>query len=212
MIGVGVSSIDEEKYSLFLENLDANTSNYKFASARNIKGVRKAKNQLLYELRECDEIYLFDDDCYPIKPGWTDFMSRAFSTGQNHFQYNTSEIHGKMTIINGPVPLLVTYNSGGVFLAFTKKVLEVAGYMRPEYQGYGWEHLGYSQRIFRHGLTINPYICPVGLDEFLHAEDYVRPVVKPEQSAEEQMQRKLNHSLFLHEAMDLQPKRVQYAK
>ncbi len=205
MIGIGVTSMNDEKYNTFIENLDANTSEFKFASARNIKGVRKAKNQLLHELRDCDHIFLFDEDCYPIKPGWVDFCIEVLK-GCPHFQYNTSEIHGKMTEFDGK---LITFNGGGVFLALTKEVLETVGYMSPEYQGYGWEHLGYSYRIYRHGLTINPYVCPVGLDGFLHAEDYVRPMAK-ELSEEDREQRDKNYHIFIKEAHELKPKRVLY--
>lgn len=209
MIGIGVTSINEERYKTFLEHLDANTSNYKFASAINVKGVRKAKNQLLYELKDCDHIYLFDDDCYPIKNGWTDFMGSALED-QNHYQYNTEAIHGKMTTVKiGNTDVLVTYNSGGVFMAFTRKVIEVAGFMSPQYDGYGWEHLGYSQRIYHHGLTLNPYVCPVGLDKFLHAEDYVRPTNKT-MTKEEEEQKDKNYKVFRKEAFDIEPKRIIY--
>lgn len=210
MIGIGVSTLDEERHKLFLENLDANTSNYKFAVVR-VKGVRKAKNQLLHELRDCDHIFLFDDDCYPIKPGWVDFCVNALEA-QGHFQYNTERIHGEITKLEvGGQEFLATYNGGGVFLALTKEVLNKVGYMKPEYEGYGWEHLGYSQRIYRSGITLNPYICPVGLDEYLHAQDYVSPKIK-ELTEEEKKIKDKNYHIFRQEAFNLEPKKVDYEK
>lgn len=172
-------------------------------------GVRFSKNQCLKALKDCEYIFLFDDDCYPVNKGWMDFCIKNLKL-LNHFQFNTAQIHGEMTTIKvgaDDQDVLITYNGGGVFLALTKEVLESVGYMNPKYQGYGWEHLGYSYRIFRDMWTVSPYVCPVGLSDYLYAEDYVNPKQK-EFTPEQQKVKNANEMIFLSEAHNLNPKYV----
>lgn len=40
-------------------------------------GIARAKNKCLAQLKDCDHIFLFDDDLYPIKEGWAEFYIKA---------------------------------------------------------------------------------------------------------------------------------------
>jgi len=40
-------------------------------------GIARAKNRCLKELQDCEHIFLFDDDIYPIKHGWAEFYIDA---------------------------------------------------------------------------------------------------------------------------------------
>jgi GT2 family glycosyltransferase len=49
-------------------------------------GIAKSKNKCLSYLKDCDYIYLFDDDCFPISDDWYKFfISQSERTGIQHF-------------------------------------------------------------------------------------------------------------------------------
>ena len=101
-------------------------------------------------------IFLFDDDCFPIKEGWAEFIIGASkASGQQHMMYlkETPTIKTLWTC-KGKEPYLITeYNNcAGCMMFLTKEVIEkVGGY--GQYGFYGAEHAGYSLRIHRAGLT-----------------------------------------------------------
>jgi len=52
------------------------------------QGIAKAKNKCLSYLKECDHIFLFDDDCWPIKDGWQEhYIDTSIRTKCYHFCY-----------------------------------------------------------------------------------------------------------------------------
>ena len=51
-------------------------------------GIAYGKNQNLKDLKDCDYIFLFDSDTFPLKEGWADFFINAHkASGQHHFMY-----------------------------------------------------------------------------------------------------------------------------
>jgi len=65
------------------------------------------------------------------------------------------------------------YNDcGGVFMFITSEVLNKVGYINSAYGRYGFEHAGYSNRIYKAGLTRSPYQQLVNTKEYLYAMDY----------------------------------------
>jgi len=129
------------------------------------KGVAYSKNQNLNTLKDCDYIFLFDDDCYPIKENWSEFF---INSNYNHLLYLQPQHTLKETIKD----LQIYENCGGVFMFLNKEVLEKVGYLNSEYGQYGFEHAGYSNRIFKAGLTIAPYQQLNNTDEYLFSMDY----------------------------------------
>lgn len=202
MIGIAVTSVDDARLQKFLQEFKKYTEHeiYIFNDLKR-KGVRHAKNECLKHLKGCDYVILLDDDCYPKKEGWVEFLI-PFLDKWGHVCFNTPDIHGKKAVVDD---ILITHNGGGVMLAYTKKVLETVGLMNEKFTGYGWEHLAHSYKIYRSGLTINPYLSPIGIEHYLHAEDYINPVVK-ELTEEERKQRDANEIIFLEEASNLNPK------
>lgn len=192
MIGCAVTTTDQEKLDKFLSNwaLVCPELDIFVYNDEKKKGVRHSKNECLRFLKDHDYIFLFDDDCFP-KKGWSQFMLPHLDKW-NHLCFNTPEIHKTKFILDD---LLVTENCGGVFMAYKKEVIQKAGYMDERYTGYGWEHLGYSQRIFRMGLTINPYLSIVGMDKYFEAEDYKNPNVRPRTEQSEK-----NRLIFIEES------------
>ena len=149
------------------------------------KGIAYRKNECLKRLAHCDYIFLFDDDCFPIKDGWAEFFIGAHkASGQHHFLYlkETSTIRLIQAHQNRDlgadykfsIRTIMEYNNcGGCFMFLTKEVIEKVGGYCKDYGYYGFEHAGYSQRIHAAGLTpMGAYLCPAGAGEYIYAMDY----------------------------------------
>ena len=83
-IGVGITSYNRpECLKECLEHIYNHTftNNVKIYVATDTdedrRGVAFRKNECLRSLKNCDHIFLFDDDCYPINDGWIDFFINA---------------------------------------------------------------------------------------------------------------------------------------
>ena len=74
-IGIGYTTYKrDDLLQECLDNLRLNTTlDYKLHIARDTdedrRGIALRKNECLHHLQDCDYIFLFDDDCYPIKKG-----------------------------------------------------------------------------------------------------------------------------------------------
>lgn len=132
------------------------------------QGIAESKNNCLRALKDCDYIFLFDDDCFPIKQGWAEFfIDASIRSGNHHFLY-LNHIHNKISIDAGIESYI---DCGGCFMFLTKEVIEKVG-AYGKYKRYGYEHAGYSQRIFN--ANLNPsgrFIMPSGASEFIFAFD-----------------------------------------
>lgn len=52
------------------------------------QGIARGKNKCIEYLDDCEHIFLFDDDCWPIKEGWENtYIQYAKESGCNHFSY-----------------------------------------------------------------------------------------------------------------------------
>src|SRR3990167_2553484 len=157
------------------------------------KGIAYRKNECLKALKNCDYIFLFDDDCFPIKEGWADFFIMAHRlSGQHHFMYlkDTPTIKKKVEhciVKENGWGINEYYNCGGCFMFLTKEVIEKVGGFCKDYGYYGYEHAGYSIRIHNAGLTpMGKYLCPAGASEYIYSMDY-------DFHRKEEFQQKVNH-------------------
>lgn len=157
------------------------------------KGIAYRKNECLRALRDCDYIFLFDDDTLPIKDGWAEFFINAHkASGQHHFMYlkespTLRRINRETMVVDGKATDIDTYNNcAGCMMFLTKEVIErVGGFGK--YLNYGFEHAGYSDRIHKAGLTpLGAYTCPTGVEEYILSMDY-------DYSRRDQFQRKVKH-------------------
>ncbi len=181
-IGIGVTTYLRPKHlKLFMDQVVANTSHFKMVVAddsKERKGIAFRKNQCLLALKDCDYIFLFDDDTFPIAKGWADFFITAHKeSDQHHFLYLTRQYNGIGNIHKseadctfGPVK---SYNSSnGCFMFLTRQVLEKVGKFGEYPNLYGYEHAGYTKRIFLSGLNfLGEYLCPDGADKYLYCLD-----------------------------------------
>jgi len=57
------------------------------------KGIAYGKNDCLKALKDCQYLFLFDDDCFPVREGWIEFFIKAHKeSGQHHFLYLVSHL------------------------------------------------------------------------------------------------------------------------
>lgn len=174
-IGVGVTTYNRHDHlRLFKKQLSESkfTGVFHTAIDEPRKGVAYRKNECLKHLFDCDYVFLFDDDCFPIKAGWAEwFIDKHKATDQNHFLYlkETTTIK-KLATGKG---LELYNNCGGCFMFLTRKAINIVGAFNEEFGLYGYEHAEYSRRIYGAGLnSMGEYLCPEGAGEYVYSLDY----------------------------------------
>ena len=181
-VGIGVTTYKRpEMLEKCLASIEKYTKGgYKLHVAidtdRDRKGVAYRKNECLRALKDCDHVFLFDDDCYPIKEGWEDLF---INSGQEHLLFLNNGLHnlyGKLNSVH------IYENCGGVFMYMTKAVIERVGAFNEDFKTWGFEHAEYSIRILgEHGI----YPMLVGTEQYLYSEDYSNPLHKSSITNEE---------------------------
>lgn len=156
---------------------DASKTPFKGATYRfdvNV-GVAKAKNKCLELLQDCDYIFLFDDDCYPITKGW---HLHYIDSGVQHLSYTFDKLsngrpNGNDLLFNYPPDrnLNVYKNPCGCMVYLTKKCLEIVGGYNIEYHRYGYEHVELSMRICNAGLIPHPFMDVVDSNKLFRSLD-----------------------------------------
>lgn len=169
MIGIGVTTyLRPETLKVCLDNINKHTKDFKlfvYDDSKDRKGVAYGKNMCLYNLRDCDHIFLFDDDCFPIKEGWTDYFIKSKF---NHLLYMIDHYKPRKQLTD-----FTSYQlSSGCFMYMTKECLKKAGYFNTEYGLYGYEHAGYSTRIFTAGLTPYMFMTLNNTGEYIYSLDH----------------------------------------
>jgi glycosyltransferase involved in cell wall biosynthesis len=138
-------------------------------------GVARAKNKCLYLLRECDHIFLFDDDLYPIKQGWEKFyIEAAEKTGFSHFCLTyEDQIFFNVTDreeCNG-VKLKYHAQPQGFMMYIGKECLEKVGGFDTSFGIYGGEHANYSWRAKNLGVSPRHATDIEGSNEYFYSMD-----------------------------------------
>jgi len=143
------------------------------------KGIAYSKNKCLEALMDagCDYLFMFDDDCYPVKVGWEKVF---IDSGLSHASLTYCEWGDGKPNKN---KILKTYkgidffnNPCGMMLYFTRYCVEKVGGFNPDYKQYGLEHLGLSRRIYNAGLIPNPYVAPHGAMDYFYCLDQHKAV------------------------------------
>jgi hypothetical protein len=201
-IGIGITTTPNrkdyfEKCILNVHHFSNKISELFTFEDKEFKGVAYAKNTCLNALKNNDYIFLFDDDCWPYKVGWEEYFIDCM-TPNNHLLFLSAIHQPKQWTRNYKC---VSYREcGGVMMAYTKKVVDKVGYMSSEYRKHGFEHAGYSQRIFNAGLNESPYISPTNASDYIYSMDYSEENVKSSLSKEIKIKNyQYNLSLFLKE-------------
>lgn len=125
-------------------------------------GTPKAKNKCFELLEDCEHIFLFDDDCYPIKKGWEKIY---ISAGVKHLNYTFKYSYTTKDNIK------MHDNPNGCMMYFHNDVLKKVGGFDPGFLFYGYWHGNMSLRICNSGLIDYPFMDVVGSEEYFNSMD-----------------------------------------
>lgn len=171
-VGVGVTTYNRpDMLKKCLEHIKKHTFNdnvtiYVADDSNERKGVAYRKNECLRALKDNDYVFLFDDDCYPIRDGWVEFFVHSKF---EHLLYLNKYFHGN--------PINHTYvdeyrNCGGCFMYMKKSAIDRVGAFNEDYGLYSFEHAEYSNRIYSKPFY---YLCLEGTENYIYSEDYSNP-------------------------------------
>ena len=121
-----------------------------------------AKNKCLELLDDCEHIFLFDDDTYPIKEGW---QQAYIGSGVKHLNYTFKYQH---TIVDNMRHL---ENPNGCMMYIHSSVLKKVGGFDTGFIKYGYWHGAYSNRVFNAGLIPHPFMDLVDSKEYIYCHD-----------------------------------------
>jgi hypothetical protein len=173
-IGVGITTTDKRlPHREYWKKLIAETSLFdgmKIHFVHNAESVAEGKNDCLRALQDCDHIFLFDEDTFPIQSGWAEwFIFHSKTSGNQHFSY-LREVH-QIRLVTTVGDIGVYNNSAGCMMYITKEGLEKVGAFDTKYSKYGFEHVNYSERCKRAGISGARNVCPIGADEYIYSLD-----------------------------------------
>lgn len=161
-----------------------NDLDIKFIQSRQRLGIATAKNTCLYYLEDCEDIFLFDDDAWPMKEDWANSwidVERFNNIGHSMFIAKPPKdldcsIGFFVAETIGDEPYLMdAWNACmGVALHFSRGCLNALGgydsYNALSY--YGYEHAQMSLRAAQAGFTKgHRYISPRNITELIYSVD-----------------------------------------
>lgn len=138
-------------------------------------GIPRVKNKCIELLvdRGCDELFLADDDCWPLTPEW---WKPYVESPEPHLMRIFKDLSGRnklndITEVYRDAQHVAYSGSRGMFLYANARVLDVVGGMNPEYGRWGWEHPDWSCRIYNAGLTSWRYADVTNSDQLIYSLD-----------------------------------------
>lgn len=150
-------------------------------------GIAKAKNACLSLLADCDHVFLFDDDSWPIADNWAEKWTAVHILNNvGHSMFNV--IDPEMLSVNpgferlirithrinsGDNEIVEMTNAFGVVLYYTRECLSAIGGFDPTAPHvYGFEHAQHSLRASKAGFTADKgYLVPAIGDDLLYSVD-----------------------------------------
>lgn len=171
-IGIGITTNNRPK--LLKELLDSihtftdlkNCIVYVADDSNDCKGVAVKKNECLRDLKDCDHVFLLDDDVRILKSGW---IENCINSGYDHLLY-LNESHNKFIDCGDGSSIYA--DCGGVFMYMTKKAIDNVGSFNEAFTRWGFEHAEYSKRIALATKQQYNYRSLNNMRDFIFAHDY----------------------------------------
>jgi hypothetical protein len=144
-------------------------------------GIARAKNKCLELLLEqgCTQLFLFDDDCWPVAEGWE---KPYLDSAEPHLMYIfTAAAHGPVGDcweLYRDEHIVAYSHPRGCMLYFDSSVLDRVGGYDVRYGRWGYEHGDLSNRIYNAGLTSFRYADVPGSDQLFFSCDERLPAVE----------------------------------
>lgn len=147
-----------------------NIETYRF---KNNVGIARAKNKCLELLSDCDHIFLFDDDTYPIAPSW---YEPYVNSSEHHLMYlfenwaNGRPV-GDDAIVYSDGKVVAHHHARGCMLYVDRIALATVGGMDVRYGKAMNEHLDWSNRIHNAGLTTFKNMDVANSEQLIYSMD-----------------------------------------
>lgn len=139
---------------------------------RNV-GIARAKNKCLELLSDCDHVFLFDDDTYPLQEGWHE---PYVASAEHHLMYlfkdwSSGTPVGDDTIVYTDDQHRAHSHARGCMMYADRLAIDTVGGMDVRYGMAMNEHLDWSMRIHNAGLTTFRYMDVVGSEQLIYSMD-----------------------------------------
>lgn len=131
-------------------------------------GIPAVKNKCL-ELAKYDNIFLFDDDTYPIADEW---HLPYINSGKEHLCFTF------LTAFKRKEGFKYHNLGNGCMLYVTRKCIDTIGGFDWNYGLGKYEHVDFSRRIYNSGLTESVFMDVEGSDKLLYCMDQKREIVR----------------------------------
>ncbi len=164
------------------------------------RGIVQAKNASLRALIDagCDELFLFDDDAWPISDNWE---QPYIHSPEPHLAYQFLDLAVNIKLRD----LMVLYQddkhiaySGqrGVMLYYHVSAIQKVGGFDPVYERGMYEHADLALRIYHNSLTSWAFMDVVGSNRLIYSLDEHQGVRRSVNRAERDLQVKKNVSIY----------------
>lgn len=136
-------------------------------------GIATAKNKCLELLSDCDHIFLFDDDCYPLKAGW---YEPYIESPEHHLMYLFESWASGVPVGDDAI----VYHDGqheahaharGCMMYIDSIALATVGGLDTRFGKAMNEHLDWSIRIHNAGLTTFRYMDVIDSEQLIYSMD-----------------------------------------
>lgn len=157
-------------------------------------GIATAKNKCLELLDDCEHLFIFDDDTYPIVNDW---WQPYIESPEPHLMYLFKDFAsgrklGDSVRIYENSKLRAYSHPRGCMLYVDRKVLDVAGGMDIAYGKWGYEHVDWSNRIHNLGLTSFRYADIHSKGMFYSGDEHEAVTTSVERSVRKENLSKMN--------------------
>lgn len=186
-LGIGLT-VYGNRQTPALEMIRKHTPDAKIVTV-NQKGIAKAKNMCLALLDDCDHIFLFDDDTFPIVDNW---YEPYINSGEYHLSYTFDR-----KVLNQSNGLTEYELPCGCMLYINPICLDIVGGFDTDFEGYAYEHVNYSQRVYNSGLTSALYLDVTLSKNYVHSMDEHREIQSSVSHADRSAGIATNRHLFM---------------
>lgn len=166
-------------------------------------GIPRVKNRCIRLAMDwgATELFLFDDDCWPIKKHWyRPYIMSPFV----HLQYTFSHAYQNLSAKESWKEMGHTFHSlsNGCMLYFNKQCIERVGGFRTEYGLGSYEHVDLSNRICAAGGIPHPHIDIPGSGLLFHSLDAHNAVTRSFTDQEKATLIQKNYPIFASKRFD----------
>lgn len=161
-----IKALTKSEYKLVIVD-DGSDTPFKGATFRfnENQGAPIAKNKCIELLQDCEHIFLFDDDTYPIKENWEKLYINSGVKHLNYsFKYDYDVVDGVRYLKNPNGCMMYVHNS----------VIKKIGGFDTGFKKYGYWHGAFSNRVYNVGLIPYPFMDVESSENYLFCLDQKR--------------------------------------